>query len=148
MIAGVLLAMAAGSVTVEMPPQLTLEPVSAEELAEGTAVAWVGGALPPVPVVVRRFPGAFRLLVPKGVALSSLDVAVTLEEDGRGGSGFLKGSDRTQRLPVRVTLLPLRLQGERGDVEVWEGDVVLYLDVSGALAGEFRGKLRVTVAGR
>lgn len=148
MVAAFLLALSVSSVTVEMPAQLNLEPVSAQELAGGTAVTWEGGASPSVPVVVRRVPGAFRLLVPRGVALSSLDVAVTLEDQEFRGGGFLRGQDGTQRVPVRVTVLPLRLLGERGNLEVWEGDLLLHLDVSGVLAGEFQGKLRVTVAGR
>lgn len=149
MVRGFLLALATvPGVVLEIPAQLALEPPTAEELTGGSAVSWEGGALPLLPVVVRRVPGAFRLVVPKGVSVSSLDVTVTLGDGEPHGGGFLRQDRKDRRIPARVSLLPLRFLGERGEAQIWEADLLVHMDLSRAEAGEFRGELRVTVAGR
>lgn len=142
MLAPFLAALAVASqVQLELPPQLVLEPVSVEELAESTAVSWEGNPLPPLGVVVRRVPGALRLLLPIGVSPASFQLAAQVREFGNR-------QDKGLRVPVKVTVLPPRLVERRGDWEVWEADLVLHLDLSRASSGPLAGRLEVSVLGR
>lgn len=133
-------ALGAGLVRVEMPTQLTLDPISLGELAQGAAVVWDGGALPPVPVVVRRVPAAFRLILPPSLRPEALQVEVRVK------GGHLQGEGRG--LVAKATLLSLRWVESRPEGEVYEGEVLLHLDPSKAPAGTFAGTLEVSVVGR
>lgn len=132
---------AGGTVQLELPPQLVLEPLSVEEVAGGAAIPWEGGTVPPLGVVVRRVSGAFRLLLPRGVAPASFEVRAQVRELGNPGK---EGG----RVPVKVTVLPLRLVESRGELEVWEADLLFHLDLSRASAGTLSGRLEVLVVGR
>ncbi|MCS7181510.1 MAG: hypothetical protein NZ869_00100 [Thermoanaerobaculum sp.] len=139
---------AAASVGIMTPGQVVLEPVTAQELASGALLPLEGGATPLVLVVERTVRGAFRLEVPQGFPISSLELKVQFAGSGWGHGGVLRPQDRGSPIPVRVTLLPLRLVEVRADREVWEGDLLLQLDLSRALAGTFTGELQLMVAGR
>lgn len=135
------LLLASGTVKLELPAQLALDPIAPEELVSATAQVWEGEGLPAVPAVKRQVRGAFRLIVPPGNTLPNLEVSAT----------FLAGGDLQEaqsRIPLKVTVLPLRLVASGPEGNVYEGDLVLYLDVSRALAGKFMGLLELSVVGR
>ncbi|MGQ9835438.1 MAG: hypothetical protein ACUVRQ_05610 [Thermoanaerobaculaceae bacterium] len=137
------LLLASGTVRLELPPQLALEPIAPEELASATAQVWEGEALPAVPVVKRKVSGAFRLTVPPGDTLPNFEVSAALLAGGN-----LREAEKGSRIPLKVTVLPLRLVASGPEGNVYEGDLVLYLDVSRALAGKFMGLLELSVVGR
>lgn len=137
------LLLASGTVKLELPAQLALDPIAPEELVSATAQVWEGGGLPAVPAVKRQVRGAFRLIVPPGNTLPNLEVS----------AAFLAGEDlqeaeKGSRIPLKVTVLPLRLVASGPEGNVYEGDLVLYLDVTRALAGKFMGLLELSVVGR
>ncbi|MGC8916442.1 MAG: hypothetical protein ACP5NF_05630 [Thermoanaerobaculum sp.] len=126
----------------ELPPQVAVDPLRPEELAPAVAVPWEGGEAPWVPVVERRLPSAFRVWVPKGASLAAFDVEARVL-----GSG-LRAEGQPSRIPAKVRVEGLRLVARNPDGDLWEGDLVLSLDVSRALAGSFSGTLQVTLSGR
>lgn len=135
------LLLASETVKLELPAQLALDPIAPEELVSATAQVWEGGSLPAVPAVKRQVRGAFRLIVPPGNTLPNLEVS----------AAFLAGENLQEaqsRIPLKVTVLPLRLVASGPEGNVYEGDLVLYLDVSRALAGKFMGLLELSVVGR
>lgn len=127
--------------TLELPQQVILEPVSLEELASASAEAWDGDPLPPLPLVQRRLKDAFRLTVSPGFPLDSLELTCRLRESLR------RGKER-HILPVRCRILPLRLVKSQADGEIYAGDLLLYLDISRVPAGSYSGLLEISVLGR
>ncbi len=137
-----LLAVLSAHLAVEIPNQLVLEPPSVGELAGAAAVSWDGQGVVPLRSVVRRLPGALRVVAPPGVRAEALHVEVRAEnlrpkEGSRGRGG---------ELAVHVTVLPLRLVQETLEGSVWEGDLLVILDPAKAEAGDFHGQLNVTVS--
>lgn len=133
--------LAVGPVRLELPEQLSLEAVALEELAPGAAVSWEGLGPSFQPVVVRRLPRAFRLIVPRGEPLPSLEVRLA-------SKGQLRSPQSAKPLLAKATLLPLRWVASTPEGEVYEADVLLHLDVGQASAGSFAGTLEVWVVGR
>lgn len=138
-----LLALAGGMFTIELPQQVVLEPVSLEEFASASAVPWDGSPLGPVPLIQRRLRDAFRLTVPRGFVLGFLELTCQFRENG-----LFRQGKKGPRWPVRCTVLPLRLVEIRAEEEIYAGDLLLYLDVSRVPAGVYSGLLEVSVVGR
>lgn len=135
-----LAAAVAGGWRLEMPAQLVIEPPTAWELAGGAAVVWDGGQVPPLRPVVRRLTGAFRVQLPPGIRGDALLVEAHVLT-GKGRPGYPQNA-------VRVVDSTLRLVEEGPEGSLWEGDVLVMLDVGTAEAGVFQGTLQVSVSAR